>query len=140
MARQLTTRQASKTKKQKGFTLIELMVVTAIAGILGAVAMPRFLDARRASETRTIISESVGLGKECATWIRAGGAATGMAEPDGCTAADGGTYTRAMTSAGGMVAGAICIEAANPGDTSADGDAGVTVTVDAIGDMECALA
>ena len=73
MARQLTTRRSKKTLKEKGFTLIELMVVTAVAGVLGAVAIPQFLGARDIAEAKAQVAAAVGIGKECQTWIQTDG-------------------------------------------------------------------
>ena len=144
MARQLTTHQASKTKKQKGFTLIELMVVTAVAGVLGAVAMPKFIDAKRASETKAIISETVGLGKECASWHINGGVNSGMPAPgstttrttDDCSSTGTTTFSRTITDPKGMIGNVICI---SEEFKTTDGDKTVNVNVTDIGDMTCSF-
>ena len=47
-----------KHRNQKGFTLIELMIVIAIIGILAAIAIPQFASYRAKSYNTASISDA----------------------------------------------------------------------------------
>jgi type IV pilus assembly protein PilA len=65
LLRQLRKRQALT---KQAFTLVELMIVVAIIGLLAAVALPQFLNARDRADAKAKVGELVGLAKECATF------------------------------------------------------------------------
>lgn len=74
--------------REKGFTLIELMIVVVIIGILAALAIPRFMQAT----TKSKQSEAKQLLKQIYTMQRTYRQANNSYGDDGVTAAAGASF------------------------------------------------
>ncbi|MEL7560314.1 pilin [Stutzerimonas chloritidismutans] len=67
-----------KAQMQKGFTLIELMIVVAIIGILAAVALPAYQDYTARAHVSEALSLASGLKIQVADAVADTGALTGV--------------------------------------------------------------
>ena len=94
----LLKQKKRKNVLQKGFTLVELMIVIVIVGILSAVALPNFLNQTnkaRATEARTQMSAA--LKNAQMVVLEEGSAGTGTALKGKIGLADGSDFAYTIT-------------------------------------------
>lgn len=115
----LLNRKKGRNLLEKGFTLVELMIVIVIVGVLSAVALPNFLGTKSKAEVGAMNGSLIGLAKECATNAISD-------SPDAVTAS---TATD-ITFIEGGTAGTNCQSGASMSNTTA-------FTADEIGGAKC---
>ena len=96
----LLNRKKGRNLLEKGFTLVELMIVIVIVGILSSVALPNFLSqSAKAKITEPIGKVSAGLKQAQSLWIETGTFngvdcdAIGFTATGGAFTENGWTYT-----------------------------------------------
>ena len=128
----ILNRKKGKNVIEKGFTLVELMIVIVIVGVLSSVALPNFLGTKSKAEAQSVIGAMAAQAKLCGANMIIGDpaaldAVTGLTVSAPCAGTASVTVKNAAFADGSKISGVNC------GGTKHDGtpsDKVCTLTVD----------
>ncbi|MBO1531889.1 pilin [Psychrobacter sp. F1192] len=99
---------------QKGFTLIELMIVVAIIGILAAIAIPQYQNYIAKSQVSRVMGETSSIKTAVEDCVLSGKVSSGTAAADACTADDLGLTASNIQAGDASTAAAVGGSAGKP--------------------------